>query len=325
MVMRPPSGMASRALTTRLRMAFSSWLTSTNVGHRPLPSMVSTAIVSPTVRVSISDRLATNRFKSTCCGLRTCWRENASRRWVSEAARLAPCIAAAIGLPIDEASAGPPRARRRSAESRLPMTTVMRLLKSWAIPPASWPIDSIFWVCARMACASLRTRVSSASASVRWRNSRISAPLNKSGPRGACKDDQDHAEHDRTRGRFGCFPLFEKIAFRGVKFVDNGAEGLEGLLAAPGHHGRSGLGELAVAAELDRSCRCRQDVFDRQAHAVDPRCLVPAVGDERAQFGQCLRDRGPRLIVGGDKPVRPRQQEAALGQFEVLQLAEQLR
>jgi hypothetical protein len=34
--------------------------------------MVSIEIVSPAVRVSMSERLATSRFKSTCCGVKTC-------------------------------------------------------------------------------------------------------------------------------------------------------------------------------------------------------------------------------------------------------------
>ena len=34
-VSRPPSGMASRALMQRFSSAFSSWLGSTSVGHRP--------------------------------------------------------------------------------------------------------------------------------------------------------------------------------------------------------------------------------------------------------------------------------------------------
>jgi hypothetical protein len=42
-------GLASRALTRRLTIAFSSWLASMNVGQSPLPWMVSIEIVSPTV------------------------------------------------------------------------------------------------------------------------------------------------------------------------------------------------------------------------------------------------------------------------------------
>jgi hypothetical protein len=41
--------------------------------------------------------------------------------------------------------------------TRLPMTTVSMLLKSWARPPVSWPMASIFWAWARAAwCAAAR-------------------------------------------------------------------------------------------------------------------------------------------------------------------------
>src|SRR5208282_873284 len=86
-----------------------------------------------------------------------------------------------------------------------------------------------------------------------------------------------------------------------------------------------GLRELAVTAEIDRPCRRRQDVFDRRGHAVDPRRLAGVVSDERSQIAQSLWDRRARLVVGREKRVRPRQQVAALGQFEVLHAAEQPR
>ena len=48
------------------------------------------------------------------------------------------------------------------AASRLPEMTVRRLLKSWATPPVSWPIASIFCACRRRSSAarcSVRSRV----------------------------------------------------------------------------------------------------------------------------------------------------------------------
>ena len=46
--------------------------------------------------------------------------------------------------------------RRRSSISRLPEMTVRRLLKSWATPPVSWPMASIF--CAWRSSCSILTR-----------------------------------------------------------------------------------------------------------------------------------------------------------------------
>ncbi len=45
------------------------------------------------------------------------------------------------------ASKGCPGVRLSSISSRLPPITVRRLLKSCAMPPASLPIASIFWLC----------------------------------------------------------------------------------------------------------------------------------------------------------------------------------
>ena len=77
-------------------MAFSSWLGSAWVFHRPPASTVSMRMVSPSVRRSRSDMPATSRLTSTTCGASGCWREKASSRGVSLAARLAASIAASM-------------------------------------------------------------------------------------------------------------------------------------------------------------------------------------------------------------------------------------
>ena len=60
----PPSGIASRELIARLRIAISICVGSTSAGHRPGARSVRTWIVVPMVRVSISRMPATTAFRS---------------------------------------------------------------------------------------------------------------------------------------------------------------------------------------------------------------------------------------------------------------------
>ncbi len=156
----PPAGIASRALMHRFRIAFSSWLGSHSVCHSPGAGVQATAIAEPAVRRISSSRPATRRLASVGSGSSVCWRENASRRWVRAAPRLAEAIAAAA-----RRSSSPvrPWAMRACISSMAPMMPVSRLLKSWARPPVSWPTASIFCAC--------RSRVSvfSRSAISAWR------------------------------------------------------------------------------------------------------------------------------------------------------------
>ena len=156
----PPSGIASRALMARLRMLFSSWFWSHSVGHRSADQReleldalahASGAAGPPWTR---SGGLARSGLGSSGCR-----REKASRRWVSAAARLADVTA-----PIDD-SAGSrssrPSASRFCARSSDPTMPCSRLLKSWAMPPVSWPTASIF--CDWRSASSVRRSVSAAS------------------------------------------------------------------------------------------------------------------------------------------------------------------
>ncbi len=88
-VIRPPSGMASRALMHRLSSAFSSWCGSTRAVHSPAAPTVSTAIAGPDGAADQSSMPCTSRLMSVGLGSSVCRREKASRRWVSAAARLA--------------------------------------------------------------------------------------------------------------------------------------------------------------------------------------------------------------------------------------------
>ena len=95
MVMRPPLGMASRALMHRFRSAFSSWPGSISAGHRPAAPTTSREISGPIVRRISSSIPPMSAFTLVGLGVRVWRREKASRRWVSAAARLAaPCATA---------------------------------------------------------------------------------------------------------------------------------------------------------------------------------------------------------------------------------------
>ena len=101
---------------------------------------------------------------------------------------------------------------------------------------------------------------------------------------GGCKADQDKAEHDRSRRRFSGLPLAEKVVLRHAELTEKRAEGFQDLLAAPCLDEFSGLGELAIAAELDCFRRPCQHFVDQCPHALDPRFLVGVVGHERPQI-----------------------------------------
>ena len=140
--------MASRALTARLMIAFSSWFGSTAIFHRPPASTVSMVTVSPMVRRSSSDMLCTSRLMSTALTSCGCWRENVSSRCTSVAARSEAWRAESSR----RLSRGLSPPMRCIAMSMLPRMTVSMLLKSWAMPPDSRPTASIF--CAwRSACS----------------------------------------------------------------------------------------------------------------------------------------------------------------------------
>ena len=66
----PPSGIASRELIARLRIAISICVGSTSAGHRPGAEVGRTWIPAPIVRVSISRMPATTAFRSIARGCR---------------------------------------------------------------------------------------------------------------------------------------------------------------------------------------------------------------------------------------------------------------
>src|SRR5262249_14323621 len=83
----------------------------------------------PIRRWSILSMSATTVFRSTTLALRTCLRLKASSWLVSVAARLPACL-----ISVSSSRAGAVCGKSSSRISLQPVTTVSRLLKSWATP-----------------------------------------------------------------------------------------------------------------------------------------------------------------------------------------------
>ncbi|MNN89331.1 hypothetical protein D3C81_2071380 [compost metagenome] len=92
--------MASRALITRLSKAFSSWLTSVLTRQMSSASCSLSSIGSPLVRLNKSSSERINSLGFSGVRFSDCRRENASKRWVRAAARLAEDTAASVNRPI---------------------------------------------------------------------------------------------------------------------------------------------------------------------------------------------------------------------------------
>ena len=139
-------GMASRALTARLRMAFSSALVSTLTRQSRLRAPSRAATISPRLRRNSSDMsdnqpVWVDRFRGQ--GLLAGRRPAAAGSTQRPACRPRSHRRDRIG--VDLAIRAP--SSRRCCRSRLPMMTPSMLLKSWAMPPVNWPTASIFWAC----------------------------------------------------------------------------------------------------------------------------------------------------------------------------------
>ena len=154
--------MASRALIARLRIASSSWLASMRAGGSPSGMSSRSATRGPSERSSRSLMPWIRARRSTGTARRSCWRANASRRWVSDAPRSAPCSAPSISR-CRRGSSG----MRLRSRSRLPITAISRLLKSCATPPVSWPMVSIFCAWRNCSCAFSRAATSFIRSAVR--------------------------------------------------------------------------------------------------------------------------------------------------------------
>ena len=93
MIISPAPSIASRALTARLRIAFSSWFGSAQTCQSSAAKRVWTVIRSPIARSTSSSMFSTSSAGATASGSSGSARAKASRRRVRAAARVAPSIA----------------------------------------------------------------------------------------------------------------------------------------------------------------------------------------------------------------------------------------
>src|SRR3954447_9254211 len=147
-IMRPPAGIASRALTARLSRTCSSLVGSTLTRQRPVDSRISRSMSARKERrrsfspAPMTSSSTTTRVRA---GSR---RPKASRCLVSSAARTAAPWICSTSL-----STSLSRTASCTKEAKLLMTA-MRLLKSCAPPPASCPMMASRSCWARRACCS---------------------------------------------------------------------------------------------------------------------------------------------------------------------------
>ena len=153
--MRPPPGMASRAFTARFMRTCCIWLGSTLTRPEPSTGSTDSSTSSPIIRWSIGTSSATSGPSSSTRGWTTCLRLKARSWLVSATAR---CDV--FWIRSTSRCIGSPALSRPSSMWARPLITVSRLLKSWATPPASRPIASIFWACC--SCISRLARAAAA-------------------------------------------------------------------------------------------------------------------------------------------------------------------
>ena len=140
MIIRPPPGRASRALTTRLINTCSNWAKSALIGPRFWPGRNISSMCSPIILRSILSTFIIKSFRFVTWGSITWCRENASSCRASWAAR-SPAFWISCRYPLRRLVGG--TSDLPSPEKAI--IGVKRLLKSWATPPASLPNASIFW------------------------------------------------------------------------------------------------------------------------------------------------------------------------------------
>src|SRR6266478_5569697 len=204
MVRWPPSGSASRALTTRFAMTCSIWPGSAFTRPSPEPARKTSSISSPINRWSMVVMPDTTVLRSRTLGASICFRLKASSCFVSAAARSAVFFMSSMS-----------RRRGWSAGSRLkrmaprPKMTVSRLLKSWATPPAKRPTASSRWscrTCVSAACSASWARCCSMNCPRRLLTSSMTASRSSSdGRHAACATDRESQRGPQTelsrRGR----------------------------------------------------------------------------------------------------------------------------
>ena len=140
----PPPGMAWLALIPKFMNRLASWELSPRTQVEPASSVRLMWICLSRVR---SRRATVSRStRPSSRGPKDCWpfREAASSLVVRSPARVA-----AVRIISRYRSRSPGRVRSPLAlrTSAMPVIPMSMLLKSWATPPASWPMASSFWLC----------------------------------------------------------------------------------------------------------------------------------------------------------------------------------
>ncbi len=153
-VSMPPLGMASRALIARLRIALSTSPGLAEVWHGSGDKIKVTVTCSPSDRLSSSTVPVMQPLRSS----RSSPTSRRLERRSSLRVRLAPIWIASIACWITLRIFS--SALRSVTASKLEEMAASTLLKSCAMPPASWPIASVRCDCASAACASSRRAIS---------------------------------------------------------------------------------------------------------------------------------------------------------------------
>ncbi|MNI69137.1 hypothetical protein D3C73_1248690 [compost metagenome] len=154
----------------RFNSALSNWLASSVACNGSGEGSARIRTASPRVLCSRCCTETSSVLISTGRASSDCRRENASRRWVSAAARWAEAVAVSRKRSRSSTRPMSRRSRTMSNADRMP---VSMLLKSWAMPPVSWPIASIFCDC--RSAASLASRAAICASSSRVRSATIAS------------------------------------------------------------------------------------------------------------------------------------------------------
>ena len=152
----PPSGIASRALNTRLSSASSNCVESARSGGRPGSMWAVRRTLPPTARPIRSSQRSTKSCRSMGCGFSGWVRPKASI-WRTSVAALssARVLASITRRPVSSLT-------RRSSTCRPVLMVCRKLFRSCARPPVSRPMASCFWASSSRVWASWVWRMASA-------------------------------------------------------------------------------------------------------------------------------------------------------------------
>ena len=248
-------------------------------------------MLAPISRRSRCDSSASTSVTSSTRGCRVCWREKASSWRTRLAARLAFCL-----ICMMSAKDWSPARWRSSKRSQKPIIAVSRLLKSCAMPPASWPTACIFcdWANWRSSLLALG-RVDELQDEARGPLAlRFAAHRIK---RGAALGRAGEQQVERLAaalrlGRDGGELLTHRLAVGlGDQVVEPAV--LQGLALRPHHVAEGGIGHLDVAGGIDQrhaERRLLEETLEALLEALHRRLELARLGEvvhhaERSRSG----------------------------------------